>query len=88
MKRVKFLAASLALVAIAGSTLAFNASKFSTLFVFQKPTPSATTCPQVLNGPLKTTAAGGTQYTNATYKTTNTPPPVSQCIQTFRITAE
>lgn len=88
MKRIKILVGSLALVAIAGTTLAFEASKFSSLFVFQKPSPTATTCPLVTSGILKTTAAGGTQYTNAFTKTNATPPAASLCTVTYRITAE
>lgn len=90
MKKVKILLGSLALVAVAGSTLAFKADKFSSLYVWKKSSATATTCPLVTSGLLTITTATtvGTIQQFATYKTVNVPPATTECVNTFRITAE
>jgi hypothetical protein len=84
MKNIKILFASLAVVAVVGSSLAFKAARFSSIYVWQK--VSSTSCPLKAG---QFDLNGSVQLTNVFTSTTSTVVvPVSLCTSTIHVNQE
>lgn len=88
MKKVILMNSFILAVAIMGLSFSIKTTSRSALWIWKKSSATATTCPQQSGGLFRLTTTGGILYEFATYKTVNTPPATSECVLTFRITAE